>query len=119
MTKRRETRLERVADTIRFTLLPSWKVSLAILVVVLLACLMWFWATRPTLTQTGEIIRFGPHSSRLRADRIAVVVKAPDGTITELLPKARDVARCRPGDRISYTTGPNGLWIDRCDRPGS
>ena|ERR1043165_496717 len=117
MAKRRETRWEHFRDTLRFVALPSWKIGFALIPVILLAWVMWFWATRPSLTQTGEIVHFSPHASKFRADRIAIVVRSSDGSVTELLPKASDAARCRTGDRITYTTGPNGLWIDRCDHP--
>lgn len=115
MRRRRETRWEHVADTIRLVVLPSWKVIFALLLVLLLAFLFWLSANRPTVTQTAEIVRFGQHPSRIaNAGTIAVTIKSSNGLISELLPLARDVADCQVGGRITYTTGPTGLRIDGC-----
>ena len=117
MAPRRETRRERFADTIRFVVLPSWKAVLALFFVLLFAWLMWFNSTRPVLTKSGEILHFGEHPARIHSGLVAVTIRDSNGAISELLPKPRDVAHCRVGDRITYTSGPTGLRIDGCSRP--
>src|SRR5687768_17141302 len=114
MKLRRETIREHIADTIRFVLLPSWKVALVLPLVLLFAWLMWFNATRPALARTGEIVSFGQHPGRFGAAKVAIVVRSEDGTISELVPEARRVAHCRVGDRITYTRETTGLRIEGC-----
>jgi hypothetical protein len=119
MTPRRESRWEHYRDTLRFVVRPSWKLIPAILVLGLLAYLlihqMRTTAERPLLTKEARIVRFGVLTQgRILPMASVAVVRAADGTTSEVFANPEQMARCHVGDQITYTTGPEGTRIDRC-----
>jgi hypothetical protein len=96
------------------------RLGAAVLLAAILALPIFFWWSRavaPQVVKHGNIVRFGQHPSRFGADRVAVVISLPNGAATELRPRAREVAGCRAGDRITYISDSTGLRVDRCTRP--
>ena len=120
MTPRRETKWRRAGDTLRFVVLPNWKLSLIILALIaiglLVALQMRARRTGPSVTQEGRIERFefrGTNSRTLTPTPIAIV-RLSDGTTREIFASPGALANCRAGERISYTRGPEGVQVDRC-----
>ncbi len=67
-----------------------------------------------TVTTEGRIERFGFSSSGTLAPRTIAIVRVADSTTRAIAFDRQQVARCRAGDRITYTHGPEGVTIDRC-----
>lgn len=116
MARRHETTGAHVAGILRHVILPNWKILFLVPVIALVAWLAWYGGSRPIMAQHAVILRFSPIASRFHADRIAVTIRKVDGTVTDLFPLARDVASCRAGDFVDYTSGPSGPTIQRCGR---
>ena len=111
--------MERIADTIRFVVLPNWKLALlfvgVILVGLLVASMVRDRTSGPTVTIQGRIERFGfSAGSRDLTPRPIAIVRIADGTTSAVAFDRRQLAACRAGDRITYTRGPEGVTIDRC-----
>ncbi len=112
--------MARLADTVRFILLPNLGLIIVPLVLVAFGWLLWLSTTGPTATQTGEVIRFGTFPlPRATGDGLILTVRLSDGTITQLQSHRRSIPDCRQGDRIRFTKGSGWSRVDSCTRPAS
>ena len=119
MTPRRETRWEYIRDTLRFVAAPRWTLIPVVLIVAgavyLVIQLRLPHPSQPTVTIEGRIVRFGPQQlARQHPPAVAVIVRSDDGTTKEITASPTQIASCRAGDHITYTSDPEGVRIDRC-----
>ena len=96
-----------------------WGTGLLVAGVILVGLLAIFvgrnGASVQSVTTEGRIERFSFHgNSRTIAPRPITIVRVADGTTRAIVFDRQQVARCRAGDRITYTQGPDGVTIDRC-----